>query len=540
MSPLLLQMRRNHLRCQVLLLPKRRSLLLLYFLSVLLAVQGARVAPSLRQVTHESGRSSGGVVDIEDSDVADDDVIASPVRKDAPQAAAVDQDEDLGKSTAGSSEAGDESMGEEHSSSSASFFDSTPGSLPEDQIVSAGSTADDDTMSEADDSSMGGAGPMEEELAIVPHGFDISMAHVMEGVSLFGVTPSLRAIPAGGFVIPASRLSSEGSPVAGGALVPERTPAQSLIESGSVVDLGVDTVSHDAPIEDAGTSAVDASAGSDHLENIDLGIVLMKYFVSMDLVVILWKILFRGLGCRPMEKSVPWTWLSSYGKFLFRGLGCRPMEKSFLLVTIDLVVVLWMHVCVDDTVHVLEDVGEIGTAGEVTAISPPPRPTNEAGPSVDVGSLSGEVAAFLREFDARAPNPHPEQFFWSFNGPLVPFGDFWVPNDCSPYLSRLSAGHSDFTKGFKLSIGLGGPMMSLLGSVLAAMDESSLEDRLRQMAQHLFGKRLADEIKALQHQIALLQDSLAELTAYQAAMTSTEGVVPRPERGGSLLDSLLD
>jgi hypothetical protein len=99
-------------------------------------------------------------------------------------------------------------------------------------------------------------------------GFDISMAHVMEGVSLFGVTPSLRAIPAGGFVIPASRLSSEGSPVAGGALVPERTPAQSLIESGSVVDLGVDTVSHDAPIEDADASAVDASAGSDHLENI--------------------------------------------------------------------------------------------------------------------------------------------------------------------------------------------------------------------------------------------------------------------------------
>uniref|UniRef100_A0A2N9EFI1 Aminotransferase-like plant mobile domain-containing protein n=1 Tax=Fagus sylvatica TaxID=28930 RepID=A0A2N9EFI1_FAGSY len=378
-----------------------------------LGAAGRTRSKSGPKVTHESGRSSGGVVDIEDSDVADDDVIASPVRKDAPQAAAVDQDEDLGKSTAGSSEG------------------CTPGSLPEDQIVSAGSTADDDTMSEADDSSMGGAGPMEEELAIVPHGFDISMAHVMEGVSLFGVTPSLRAIPAGGFVIPASRLSSEGSPVAGGALVPERTPAQSLIESGSVVDLGVDTVSHDAPIEDAGTSAVDASAGSDHLENIG----------------------------------------------------------------------------VDDTVHVLEDVGEIGTAGE---------------------------------FDARAPNPHPEQFFWSFNGPLVPFGDFWVPNDCSPYLSRLSAGHSDFTKGFKLSIGLGGPMMSLLGSVLAAMDESSLEDRLRQMAQHLFGKRLADEIKALQHQIALLQDSLAELTAYQAAMTSTEGVVPRPERGGSLLDSLLD
>jgi hypothetical protein len=72
---------------------------------------------SLRQVTHGSGRSGGGVVDVEvasssflrvffgvifipsnfyplfplsDSDVANDDVIASLVRKDAPQATAVD------------------------------------------------------------------------------------------------------------------------------------------------------------------------------------------------------------------------------------------------------------------------------------------------------------------------------------------------------------------------------------------------------------------------------------------------------------------
>uniref|UniRef100_A0A2N9H4B6 Uncharacterized protein n=1 Tax=Fagus sylvatica TaxID=28930 RepID=A0A2N9H4B6_FAGSY len=168
----------------------------------------------------------------------------------------------------------------------------------------------------------------------------------------------------------------------------------------------------------------------------------------------------------------------------------------------------------DDTVHMSEDVGEVGITGEVTAVSPPPRPTIEAGSSVGVGSLSSEVADFLKEFDAKAPNPHPEQYFWSFNGPLVPFGDFWVPNDCSPYLSRLSAGHGDFTKGFKLSIGLGGPMLSLL--------------------------RLADEIKALQHQIALLQDSLAELTAYQDEMMSTGRMVPRSGRGGSFLDSLLD
>uniref|UniRef100_A0A2N9FZU3 Aminotransferase-like plant mobile domain-containing protein n=1 Tax=Fagus sylvatica TaxID=28930 RepID=A0A2N9FZU3_FAGSY len=451
-----------------------------------LGAAGRTKSKSGPKVTHGSGRSGCGVVDVEMWLMMT--FLQVPVRKDAPQAAAVDQDEDLGKSTAGSSEAGDESMGEEHSSSSASFFDSTPGSLPEDQVVSAGSTADDDNMLEADDSSMEAAGSMEEELAIVPHGghdddsavdtdvdpisfslpqtvltragFDVSMAHVMEGVSLFGVTPSLRAVPAGGFVIPASHLSSEDSPVVGGAVMPKETHAQDLVESGSVVDLGVAAAGHDAPIGDAGIFAVDTLAGSDHLENIG----------------------------------------------------------------------------VDDAMHVSEEIDEVGITSEVTAISPPRRPTVEVGSSVGVGGLSSEVAAFFREFDTRAPNPHPEQFFWSFNGPLVPFGDFWVPNDCSPYLSRLSAGHSDFTKGFKLSIGLGGPMMSLLGSVLAAMDESSLED----MAQRLFGKRLADEIKALQHQIALLQDSLAELTAYQDAMMSTGGVAPRSERGGSFLDSLLD
>ena len=60
------------------------------------------------------------------------------------------------------------------------------------------------------------------------------------------------------------------------------------------------------------------------------------------------------------------------------------------------------------------------------------------------------------------------------------------------------------------------------------------------MAQCVFGKRLTDEIKALQHQIALLQDSLVKLTAYQDAMMSTGRVVPRSESGRSFLDSLLD
>jgi hypothetical protein len=73
-----------------------------------------------------------------------------------------------------------------------------------------------------------------------------------------------------------------------------------------------------------------------------------KILVSMDLVVILWKILFHRLGCRLMEN------------FSFHGLGCRPMESfvvfffcyhrldcclmdvyMYIFFAIDLIVVLW-------------------------------------------------------------------------------------------------------------------------------------------------------------------------------------------------------
>jgi hypothetical protein len=94
------------------------------------------------------------------------------------------------------------------------------------------------------------------------------MAYIMEGISLFGTTPSFRAIPAGGFVISASRIVGETPPVVGGAFIPEKTHAQGPVESESVVDLGVSTADHDASVEDAGVSAADTLAGSEHLENI--------------------------------------------------------------------------------------------------------------------------------------------------------------------------------------------------------------------------------------------------------------------------------
>jgi hypothetical protein len=47
------------------------------------------------------------------------------------------------------------------------------------------------------------------------------------------------------------------------------------------------------------------------------------------------KILFHRLGCRLMEN------------FSFHGLGCRPIESFvFFFVTIDLIVVLWMCICI--------------------------------------------------------------------------------------------------------------------------------------------------------------------------------------------------
>ncbi len=106
------------------------------------------------------------------------------------------------------------------------------------------------------------------------------------------------------------------------------------------------------------------------------------------------------------------------------------------------------------------------------------------------------------------------------------FGDFWVPSDCVPYLQQLTAKYGNFVTKFKLGAGFGGPMLSLLGSVLVAMDNSNLGSvtkaqvlawksvvqdlmevgfnlefmigRLRQMAQRLFGKKISDLVQALQ------------------------------------------
>ena len=52
------------------------------------------------------------------------------------------------------------------------------------------------------------------------------MVYVMEGISLFGATPHHGVIPVGGFIIPASRITSDlpsvaGFPIASEVLMPE-------------------------------------------------------------------------------------------------------------------------------------------------------------------------------------------------------------------------------------------------------------------------------------------------------------------------------
>ena len=97
------------------------------------------------------------------------DVLTSSSGGSAPLTTAVDQDGDLGRSVAGSFEADVGSTEGGHSFSSDFFFDATPGSMPGEQMMSAGSAADDDDMLEADDSNIGSVDLMRHDLAIVPH-----------------------------------------------------------------------------------------------------------------------------------------------------------------------------------------------------------------------------------------------------------------------------------------------------------------------------------------------------------------------------------
>ena len=181
---------------------------------------------------------------------------------------------------------------------------------------------------------------------------------------------------------------------------------------------------------------------------------------------------------------------------------------------------------------------------------------------------SGGVAAFFGRFEERAPNPHPDWHFWRFEGPLIAYGPFWVYQDAVPLLRRLSARFGDFTAHFKFGAGFGGPMLCLLGSVLADMERTSFEtlsesqilswrsvaqdliavgfdlgfllEHLRKVARKFFSKALANEMKIIRDQISSLQSTLAVLASYQGELMSAAAASPKVGGVASLIDGLFD
>uniref|UniRef100_A0A2N9FWF7 Aminotransferase-like plant mobile domain-containing protein n=1 Tax=Fagus sylvatica TaxID=28930 RepID=A0A2N9FWF7_FAGSY len=182
--------------------------------------------------------------------------------------------------------------------------------------------------------------------------------------------------------------------------------------------------------------------------------------------------------------------------------------------------------------------------------------------------IPGRVAVFFASFEERAPNPYPDWHFWKFEGPLVAYGNFWVYQDAVPLLQGLSAKFGDFTTHFKFGAGFGGPMLSLLGSVLADMRRTSFKtlseskilswrsvvqdliavgfdldfllEHLRKVARKFFGEAIASEMKVVQEQISSLQSTLAVLVSYQGELMSAAAASPEAVEVASPIDGLFD
>uniref|UniRef100_A0A2N9H9K0 Aminotransferase-like plant mobile domain-containing protein n=1 Tax=Fagus sylvatica TaxID=28930 RepID=A0A2N9H9K0_FAGSY len=153
-------------------------------------------------------------------------------------------------------------------------------------------------------------------------------------------------------------------------------------------------------------------------------------------------------------------------------------------------------------------------------------------------------------------------------GPLVAYGNFWVYQDAVPLLQGLTAKFGDFTTHFKFGAGFGGPMLSLLGSVLADMRRTSFKtlsepkifswrsvvqdliavgfdldfmlEHLRKVARKFFGEAIASEMKIVQEQISSLQSTLAVLVSYQGELMSAAAASPEVVEVASPIDGLFD
>uniref|UniRef100_A0A2N9IAP6 Aminotransferase-like plant mobile domain-containing protein n=1 Tax=Fagus sylvatica TaxID=28930 RepID=A0A2N9IAP6_FAGSY len=135
-------------------------------------------------------------------------------------------------------------------------------------------------------------------------------------------------------------------------------------------------------------------------------------------------------------------------------------------------------------------------------------------------------------------------------------------------MKRLIAKFEDFTAHFKFGAEFGGPMLSLLGNVLADMRRTSFKtltesqilswrsvvqdliavgfdldfmlEHLRKMASKFFSKAIANEMKIVRDHISSLQSTLAVLASYQGELMSAVAASLEVDKVASPIDGLFD
>uniref|UniRef100_A0A2N9EIL7 Aminotransferase-like plant mobile domain-containing protein n=1 Tax=Fagus sylvatica TaxID=28930 RepID=A0A2N9EIL7_FAGSY len=169
--------------------------------------------------------------------------------------------------------------------------------------------------------------------------------------------------------------------------------------------------------------------------------------------------------------------------------------------------------------------------------------------------IPGRVAAFFASFEERAPNPYPDWHFWRFEGPLVAYmATFGCIKMLCLFCRDCLRSLGTSLPILSLGAGFGGPMLSLLGSVLADMRRTSFKtlsepkilswrsvvqdliavgfdldfmlEHLRKVARKFFGEAIASEMKIVQEQISSLQSTLAVLLSYQGELMSAAAASP--------------
>ena len=152
-------------------------------------------------------------------------------------------------------------------------------------------------------------------------------------------------------------------------------------------------------------------------------------------------------------------------------------------------------------------------------------------------SVLAKMNAFFQEFDRMSINSRHAEHFWVFDNVNVEFHGFRVPRGGVRFLKALWKKYGNCTAYLKLSVYIGGSMLTLLCCVLAHMEYTKLEDisevhifewkvvvqeltregfkfnfildYLRRLAHDMFNKRILAKFRAVEAQVAALRDALS-------------------------------